>query len=107
MANEERIVKDPFGNHVRISQDICDEMVLSAHTETLDDTFEVIRKPIILIELTDSPTVQLCYYRAISWDTTLLVICRKVDEEWEAFRCLKNPTHQVISDLLKKGRQLI
>jgi hypothetical protein len=107
MANEERIITDPLGNQVRISPSLCDVGLQATHYETFDDALDVIRRPIMVIELTDSPTLQLCYYRSISWDTTLLIMTKKTDDEWEAYRCIKNATPQTISELLKKGNQLI
>ena len=107
MANEARIITDPLGNLVRIAPTLCDIGPLPVHYETFDDLFDVIRRPVMLIELSDSPILQLCYYRSIGWDTTLLIITKKTDDEWEAFRCIHNPSPVTVSDLLKKGRQLI
>jgi len=107
MANEERIITDPLGNQVRIEPSLCDAGLQPTHSDTYDDPFDVIRRPIMLIELSDSPTPQLCYYRSIGWDTTLLIMAKKMDDEWEAYRCIKNPSPETVTDLLKKGRQLI
>lgn len=107
MTNEERIITDPLGNPVRISPSICDLNLLATHQEAFDDPFDVIRRPIMLVKLSNSPTPQMCYYRAIGWDTTLLIMTKKTDDEWEAYRCIKNPTPQFLSDLLNKGIQLI
>ena len=107
MANEEQIITDPLGNQVRINSFLCETGLHPTQYETFDDAFDVIRKPIMLIELTDSPVNQLCYYRSIGWGTTLLILVKKMDDEWEAFRCIKNPSPATVSDLLKRGRQLI
>lgn len=107
MSNEERIITDPLGNQVRISPSLCDVGLQPIHSDTFDDPLDVIRRPIMMIELTDTPTPQLCYYRSVGWETTLLIMTKKTGDEWEAFRCTKNPTPQTLSELLKKGRQLI
>jgi DNA-binding Lrp family transcriptional regulator len=107
MANEERIIKDPFGNQVRITTSICFIEINKVSAEIMDEALDVISKPALMIELISQPTLQLCYYRSVEWNTTLLIIADKVDEGFVAVKCYKNPTPQSISELLKRGRQLI
>ena len=107
MANEELIVKDPLGNDVILRQILCEKHLSVVEGDIYDDFVTVIQKPALLIELTDQPIPELCYYRSIGWHITLMIMVRKTGDGWEAYHCLDNPTPQFISELLARGRQII
>jgi hypothetical protein len=81
--------------------------MVSTSEEEYDDITAVIQHPALLIELTTNPIPELYYYRYIGSDNTILIAARKEEDHWEAFKCVKNPQSGFLSDLLKRGRQII
>lgn len=104
MAQQPRIETDPLGHRI-----ILEGIDLSAgaqFAEPEEILAQVIRKPAMLIEI-KSPEQRLYFFRSVDWSHTLLVGAELRNGEWQAFSCVQNPTSTELSELLKKGRQLI
>jgi hypothetical protein len=107
MVNEMETIVDPLGNRVKLQGDICPEVSFKAGAEVYDDASTVISRPALLIELTQNLSIELYYYRSIGWNDTLLIAARKTGTEWEAYECKRNPSSTILSELLRRGKQLI
>lgn len=98
---------DPLGNEIHFNDTICGSNGASMKTEEiLDSATEVIAKPTLMFRLPNSYVSQY-YFRAVGWDTTILIGVAKIDGHFEAVQCIKNPSHQLIHDLMNKGEQII
>jgi hypothetical protein len=104
MINE-IIAKDPFGKMIHLSPG----MILAGNDpdEIYDDAATVIKKPAIIIEVKEDNETQLYYFRSIGWNSTLLIAAKLNNGRWEAYECLKNPSSEILSAVLKKGNQLL
>lgn len=108
------IVSDPLGNEISLVPDICIIQQETAETkmndvdsEIYDDIATVIRKPAIMVESETGGQTKLYYFRSVGWQKTLLIEVKYHNNHWEAYQCTWNPSNQQLSDVLKKGKQLI
>jgi predicted 2-oxoglutarate/Fe(II)-dependent dioxygenase YbiX len=106
MANEDKVVTDPRGNHVLFTDRLCQLKDFEKDPESYDEFTMVIEKPAVMIEVT-APTATLYYYRSVGWNNFVLIAARRSNEQWEAIECSKNPSPALLSELLKKGTQVI
>lgn len=106
MANEVITAMDPLGNTIHLLDRICDAEP-GRKQEIYDDAATVIQKPAMLIEVSENNSRLLYYFRSIGWQHTLLIVARYFNEHWEAYECVKNPSHEELAALLKKGKQII
>ena len=60
----------------------------------------------MLIEVR-GPEQRLYFFRSVDWSHTLLLGAELRNDEWRVFSCVQNPSSTELSELLKKGRQLI
>jgi hypothetical protein len=106
MANEATKVTDPLGNDVHLLQG---SLLHSGNKKTgdiYDDIVTVIQKPAILIRVNGNPD-ELYYYRSIGWHHTILLAVRYENGRWETYECIENPSAEQLSELMRKGKQLI
>ena len=96
---------DPLGNTVHL----LPEVYFKEDTESgiYDDVTTVINKPAALIEINENGEIQYFYYRSVGWSNALLIISRYHNDRWEAFSLVQNPSVDMMSALLKKGKQII
>lgn len=106
MANEVMSVVDPLGNTVFLLDAICTNEK-NRDNEIYDDAATVVQRPAMMIEVNEQDSKELYYYRSIGWHHTLLIVSRFVNHRWEAFHCIQNPTNRELSEILKRGRQLL
>lgn len=104
MINEV-IAKDPFGKIIHLSPGMI--FTKNDPDEIYDDAATVIKKPAIIIEVKENDESQLYYFRSVGWNNTLLITAKFNNGRWEAYECLKNPSSEVLSAVLKKGKQLL
>lgn len=106
MTNGARTITDPFNNKIHLVEGIC-QVSPDTHPDVYDDAAMVIHKPAMMVELKSEAVKELYYFRSIGWHKTLLIGVHLQDEEWVTFSCEKNPSNELLSNLLKKGRQLV
>jgi hypothetical protein len=104
MPNEVAVI-DPLGKTIYLLPGIL--FSENEAEEIYDDAAAVIEKPALLVEVHDNNVTELCYFRSIGWNKTLLIIARWNNGRWEADHCIKNPSSETLSAILKKGDQLI
>lgn len=92
---------DPFGRAIFSLRSVCD-----TGSETYEDVANVIRRPALVIEIKEDPR-QLFFYRSVNWHETMLIGVHLQNQQWRAFSCTRNPASDLISGLLKRGKQLI
>lgn len=107
MANEVRSTIDPFGNTIFLLQDICISHNLTEENEIYDDAATVISKPALVIEVKVDGPPELYYFRSVGWDSTMLITAHLHNERWETSNCVRNPSNEALSDLMRKGIQLL
>ena len=106
MANEEIKLSDPLGNTIFLLPGTGLSSQEKNAPDIYDDIVAVIQKPAILIRVSGE-TDELFYYRSVAWHHTMLLVVRFQNGRWETAECFHNPSAEVLSDLLKKGKQLI
>jgi hypothetical protein len=103
MPNEV-ITTDPLGKTIHLLP--ADLFTETETSEIYDDATTVIRKPAILIEVKEKDETLYYYFRSVGWNNTLLITVRFNNNRWEAFHYVKNPSNQMLSSVLRKGKQL-
>ncbi|MGZ8543872.1 MAG: hypothetical protein ACXWV0_01185 [Flavisolibacter sp.] len=106
MTNGARTVTDPFNNKIFLVEGICRESP-DKLSEIYDDASVVIQKPAMMLEVIREELKEFYYFRSIGWQSTLLIGVHLQNEQWVTFSCEKNPSNEKLSDLLKRGRQLV
>jgi len=104
MPNEVAAI-DPLGKTIYLLPGIL--FTESEADEIYDDATTVIKRPAILVEVNENNETQFYYFRSIGWNKTLLLIVRWNSGRWEAYNCIKNPSSQILSSILKKGKQIL
>ena len=104
MPNEVAVI-DPLGKTIYLLPEILFKE--NEAEEIYDDATAVVKKPALLMETHENNTTQLYYFRSIGPIKTLLIIAKQNNDRWEAYGCIKNPSRETLSELLKKGKQLI
>lgn len=104
MANEVTAT-DPLGKTIYLLPAIF--FTENEANEIYDDAATVINKPAMLIEENQNNETQFHYFRSVGWNNTLLLTVRFNNDRWEAYKCIKNPSSQMLSGLLKKGKQIL
>lgn len=108
MANEVIVVTDPMGNEIYFVTANCFTPDEVQEHEVYDDVTAVIKKPAILVEIKNERNKkELHYFRSIGWQNTLLIKVEFLNNRWETIQCIKNPSNAELSELLKKGVQII
>ena len=102
---EEVAVTDPLGKTIFLLPAIF--FAKNEAEEIYDDATAVIERPAMLVEVKESTTTQFYYFRSVGWKKTLLIVASWNINRWEAHDCIKNPSSTFLSELLKKGKQLI
>jgi hypothetical protein len=105
MANEVLTALDPLGKIVYLLPGMCAGN--NADDEIYDDAATVIEKPAIMVEVKENNETQFYYFRSIGWHNTLLIMVHSVNNRWEVHQCIKNPSSQELSAILKKGKQIV
>jgi hypothetical protein len=105
MANEVMTAVDPLGKTIFLLPGIC--VTENEEYEIYDDAATVIQRPALLVEAKEADKTIFYYFRAIGWQNTLLIIVEWSNQRWEVVNCIKNPSSNELSDVLKKGRQII
>jgi hypothetical protein len=105
MTNEV-IARDPLGKSVFLIDGIF--ISKKESDEIYDDAATVIKKPAMIIEAGENERTEFYYFRSIGWNNTLLIAVHfnNNSKRWEAHDYIKNPSSQMLSNLLKKGRQI-
>jgi hypothetical protein len=100
------IVRDPFGNEVVLQESVLD---FSDRLRQSDDVFDgvgkVIEKPLMVFRSSDGGA--FFYFRAVGWNTTLLLDVQKADDHFEVARYEMNPPVQRLSDLHQRTERLL
>lgn len=97
--------KDPLGKTIYLLNGFF--FAENEENGIYDDATVVIKKPAILIEADEVDGKEFYYFRSIGWNKTLLLAVRWNNERWEAYKCIKNPSSEMLSEILKKGKQII
>jgi hypothetical protein len=107
MNNEARAVTDPLHNTIYLLQGLCKEEESLNTDEIYDDAATVIMKPAMLIQSSEGEQTIFYYFRSVGWHNTMLITVENSNNRWEAFQCIRNPSNEQLSEIMKKGRQLI
>src|SRR5690349_19344786 len=106
MANEVMSVIDPLGNTIHLLEGICFENE-EPDPGIYDIAVDVIQRPAMVIKVeTDNSTRQF-YYRSIEWHNTMLISVLYKNGKWVSDRCIRNPSNEELSTLLRTGKQLL
>jgi hypothetical protein len=106
MADEARMEKDPLGNSIFLLPDVC-MPVEKAFLYTNEAATTVITRPAMVVEVTENGIKSRFYYRSIEWQHTMLIEVRFNDNRWETYRCIENPSSDVLAEIVNKGRHLL
>lgn len=106
MANEVMSVVDPLGNTIFLLEGICIENE-TPDSDIYDTAFKVIQKPAMMIKIETDHLLQHYYFRSVGWHNTLLISVLFNDGKWLSDKCIRNPTNEQLSTLLKNGKQLL
>ncbi|MGZ3952891.1 MAG: hypothetical protein ACXVBZ_15930 [Flavisolibacter sp.] len=96
---------DPLGNTVHLLPEVY--FAENKEKGIYDDVTMVISKPAAFIEVKEEGETLYYYFRSVGWNKALLIISHYHNERWEAFRLVQNPPAEMMSAILKKGRQII
>ena|SRR5829696_2031703 len=107
MANEVMSTADPLGNTIFLLEGICIEGEEQQDPEIYDTAVTVIQKPALVIRVEDEGIIEHHYFRSIGWHNTMLITAEFRNGRWECSKCVRNPSSEELSALLKKGRQLV
>lgn len=103
MTNEV-IVQDPLGKMVHL---LAEHFLADIEsTEIYDDAATVIKKPAIMVEVTENNETQFYYFRSVGWNSTLLIAVHFNNGQWDAYEVKRNPPSEILLDVLKKGKQV-
>lgn len=97
-------VIDPLGKLIHLLPEIF--TTENDAEEIYDDAAMVIKKPAVIIEANENGAVQYYYFRSVGWNRTLLIIAHWNNSQWEAYKCIKNPSSEMLVNLMKKGKQI-
>ena len=107
MANEVTSVTDPLGNTIHLLEGICMDEDNKPDPEIFDSAVTVIQKPALAVRIQTDHVLEHYYFRSVGWHNTLLIIARFNNNRWESYKCVKNPSSEELSELLKNGKQII
>ena len=107
MANEVMSAVDPFGNTIFLLEGICVEGDEKIDPEIYDNAITVIQKPALMIKLETDQTTEHYYFRSVGWHNTMLISAQLINGKWESYKCVRNPSSDLLSALLKKGKQIL
>ena len=105
MSNEEMTAVDPLGKTIVLSPEAC--AIEDNGYEIYDDATAVIQKPALLVEVNEANATVFYYYRSVGWNSNLLISVGWNNNRWEVMTCQRNPSSEVLSGVLKKGKQII
>jgi hypothetical protein len=106
MANEVISVIDPLGNTIYLQENICVENE-KPDPEIYDTAINVIQKPAMLIKVEKDHSVQHYYFRSVGWQNTMLISVVFASGKWLSDKCVRNPSNEELSELLKAGKQIL
>jgi len=106
MANDVRTVTDPLGNTIHLLQDIH-LMSCENEKDMYDSPETVISKPAMLIEVTRELKKQMYYFRYVGGERTMLILVDYNGSRWEITECIRNPPNEMLSKIMKSGKQLL
>lgn len=100
IKRENSIVKDPLGNIVFLSEELCLKET-SQVPDMYDPISRIIEAPAYMVEV---PGVELYYIRAVDWDVIVLIEAKMKDGKWLAATCVRNPSRDFIGSIIRRGR---
>ena len=106
MYQASRLISDPFNKLIYLIEGICD-VGEEQDTEIYDDVSMAIQKPAICIEVNHNKIKEFYYFRSVGWQSTILIRVHFINDRWETAHCEKNPSNERLSEILKKGKQLL
>jgi hypothetical protein len=104
MINEVTAI-DPLGRTIHLLPSIL--FFENEEEGILNDVSTIIQKPALLIEAEENHQIHFYYFRSVGWNKTLLLVTRFDNGRWEAYKYEKNPPSEMLSVLLKRGKQII
>lgn len=105
MANEVMSVIDPLGRTVFLLPGIA--MDKNEEQGIFDGAVTVIQKPAMLIEVSENDETEFYYFRSVGWNYTMLIKVQFKNGRWEAYHCIKNPSNKELTQILKRGKQIL
>ena len=72
-----------------------------------DDVTAVIKRPAVVIEVKENEKTEYYYFRSVGWNKALLIITHLHNGRWEAYRHVWNPTAEMMSNVLGRGKQVV
>ena len=106
MANEVMSVNDPLGNTIFLLEGLCIENEEPGN-EVYDTAIHVIQKPAMVIRIETDQIIRHYYYRSIGWHNTMLISVLFKNGKWLSDKCIRNPSNEELTDLMKTGKQLL
>jgi len=106
MANEVMSVTDPLGNTIFLLEGLCSEQDRKDEADIYDNAATVIQKPALMVRVETDHTIEHNYFRSIGWHSTMLIVVSFKNGRWESKECIKNPSNEALTELLKKGKQM-
>jgi hypothetical protein len=100
------ILIDPLGNEVHLPEALCNFKTLHVDADDVyDKPSKVIESPAIMFQSQNGPA-EYYYFRALGWNSNLLIAAKRVNGKWTAHEVTKNPTPQQISAIYRKSREV-
>ena len=107
MTNEAKPVKDPLGKIIFLLHGICEDGDETPETVSFDFAVAVISKPALVYESQEGDARFLYYFRSVDWHNTMLIVVQFHNDRWESLKCIKNPSVEELTGIMKKGNQLL
>jgi hypothetical protein len=76
-------------------------------SDTKTELVLALKEPALLVEVNNPEEKEHYYYRSVNWHLTLLLTSRFQYNRWEVTGGTWNPSSNLLSDILKKGKRLV
>lgn len=106
MKHEVRFITDPLGNTIQLPCE-CGTNAEETDHDKYDDAATVILKPAMMIQVKEGKQEIMYYFRSVGWHKTMLIIVNYKLGKWEHTKCIFDPSNEMLSEIMKKGTQLI
>ena len=106
MKHEVRFITDPLGNTIQLPNE-CGSAADETVSDDYDDAATVILKPAMVFRVKEGKQEIMYYFRSVGWHKTMLIVVNYHLGKWEHTKCIMDPSNEMLSEIMKKGTQLI
>jgi hypothetical protein len=107
MINEAMMITDSLGDQVWVKPGFLADPPENEVSDTKTELVLALKEPALLVEVNNPEEKEHYYYRSVNWHLTLLLTSRFQYNRWEVTGGTWNPSSNLLSDILKKGKRLV